>query len=239
MEPRLLGEQGMPAQFALCQTNVCRSYCDRSITGKGTESMNLTAILEELRGRQNDVTEDDIRQAFGDYHNLLSWLANLLIEDKKSRDAYIVDACTIAERQTPAFHDWLIHWAARATIDRALQEQHAAIAELASKYEKVEPVTSTHVPLSKRDFLVLIENSKQIRARLDPLCRFVLVLRGMAKDSFDQVATQLGISRSAVERAYSTAFDTLKIAAGGEACGADASAPHIIHGKYAYEGETG
>ena len=37
-------------------------------------------------------------------------------------------------------------------------------------------------------------------------------MRGIAKDSYDEVATQLGISPSAVERAYCVAFDTLELA---------------------------
>jgi len=84
------------------------------------------------------------------------------------------------------------------------------VAELASKYEKTEPDRSNQPPLSKQDFLFLVKNSDRLRTRLDPLCRFVLVLRGIAKDAYDQVAAQLGISRRAVERAYCIAFDTVE-----------------------------
>jgi len=65
--------------------------------------MNLAKILNELRGTPDPITEDDIRQAFGDYHNLLQWLADFLIADEKSRAAYIVDAVTIADSQTLGF----------------------------------------------------------------------------------------------------------------------------------------
>ncbi|HVO63905.1 MAG TPA: hypothetical protein VMT53_23485 [Terriglobales bacterium] len=189
--------------------------------------MNLTAILEELRGRQNDVTEDDIRRAFGDYHNLLSWLAAFLTADEKRKDAYIVDACTIAETQTQDFHEWLILWAARATIQHALQEQHAVIAELASKYERSEPGHLRHAPLSRENFLFLIKNAEVLRSCFDPLCRFVLVLNGIAKSSFDEAAAQLGTSPSAVERAYSAACDSLEHAV-REPCIAGAS-PSLIN----------
>jgi DNA-directed RNA polymerase specialized sigma24 family protein len=56
---------------------------------------------------------------------------------------------------------------------------------------------------------MLIKNSEDIHTRLDVLCRFVLVMHGIAKDSYGEVAAQLGISRIAVERAYCVAFDTL------------------------------
>ena len=190
--------------------------------------MNLTKILNELRGTPDQVTEDDIRQAFGDYHNLLRWLADFLISDEESRAAYIVDAVTIADSQTLGFHEWLVHWAARATIERALQEQHTIVAELASKYEKTEPDRSNQPPLSKLDFLFLVKNSDRLRTRLDPLCRFVLVLRGIAKDAYDQVAAQLGISRRAAERAYCIAFDSVE--SDRKTCNVGTPTSHIDNG---------
>ncbi len=76
-------------------------------------------------------------------------------------------------------------------------------------------------------FLLLIKNSKDIHARLDVLCRFVLVLRGIANDSYDKVAAQLGVSRSAVEAAYCVAFEALELASDGVLCSADVPAHHI------------
>ena len=174
--------------------------------------MKLERIFEEIVGNRRGATPDDIRKVFGDYHDLLRWLTGFLIGDEKLADACMVDACTIAETQTPDFHEWLVHWGARATVGCALQRQQANIAELAPKYEKSEPAHLKHLALSPEYFLLLIKNSKDIHARLDVLCRFVLVLRGIAKDSCDEVAAQLGISRSAVERAYCTGFDTLDLA---------------------------
>lgn len=55
-----------------------------------------------------------------------------------------------------------------------------------------------------------IKDSEEIRARLDPLRRFVLVLCGIAKKSYPEVAAQPGISRRAVEGAYCVAFDALE-----------------------------
>jgi len=171
--------------------------------------MKLSTMLEKIGENHRPATADDIRNVFGDYHNALQWFAVFLIGDEKLADACIVDACTIAQAQTPTFHEWLVHWAARATVRCALQRQRARIAELAPKYEKSVSNQVDLPPLSAEYFRLLVKNSEDIHARLDTLCRFVLVLRGIAKDSYGEVAAQLGISRSAVERAYCVAFDTL------------------------------
>ena len=189
--------------------------------------MKLGMILEEITGNHLCATADDIRRTFGDYHNLLRWLAVFLTGDEKLADACIVDACTIAEAQTPDFHEWLIHWAARATVGCVLHRQHADIVELATKYEKSEPDHRRHPALSPEYFLSLVKNSEDIHARLDVLCRFVLVLRGIANDSYDKVAAQLGISRSAVEGAYCVGFDALELASEGVLCSADVQVGRI------------
>ncbi|MBV8052276.1 MAG: sigma-70 family RNA polymerase sigma factor [Acidobacteriaceae bacterium] len=183
--------------------------------------VRMRTILKELRGNYRCAKEDDIRQVFGDYHNVLRWLTAFLIGDDKLADACIVDACTITETQTPDFHEWLVHWAARATVRRALQVQHARIVDLAHEYEKYEPVQEELPPLSAEYFRLLIKNSEAIHARLDVLCRFVLVMRGIAKYSCVEVSTQLGISPGAVERAYCVAFDTLDLASSEVRCNAD------------------
>ncbi len=171
--------------------------------------MNLATMFDEIRGKHRYATADDVRKVFGDYHNALHWLAFFLIGDRKLADACIVDACTIAQSQTPVFHEWLVHWAARATLRCALQMQQAQVVDLALKYEKTEPVHPDHPPLSPGYFQLLIEKSEDIRAHLDLLCRFVLIMRGLAKDSCAAAAAQLGVSQSAVERAYCVAFDLL------------------------------
>ena len=173
--------------------------------------MKLATLLECIRGNHQYATADDIRRVFGDYHNALHWLAFFLIGDDKLAEACIVDACTIAHTQTPIFHEWLINWAARATLRCALQGQQTHIAELATQYEKGEPLHVERPPLLAKYFRLLISNSEQIYARMDVLCRFVLVMRGIAKDSCDEVATQLGVSPRAVERAYCVAFDTIQL----------------------------
>ena len=174
--------------------------------------VRMTTMLKEIRGNHRCAKTDDIREVFGDYHNVLRWLTVFLNGDDKLADACIVDACPIAKTQTPDFHEWLVHWAARATVGCSLQVQHPRILELAAVYENREVVHEEHPPLSPEYFRLLIRHSERINARLDVLCRFALIMRGIAKGSCIEVATQLGISPSAVERAYCVAFDTLELA---------------------------
>jgi DNA-directed RNA polymerase specialized sigma24 family protein len=155
-------------------------------------------------------TVEDVRKIFADYHDTLHWLARFLIGDKLA-SACVIDACNIAERQGPAFHEWLAHWAARATLRCALQMQEADIAGLAPTYERLEGDHENRSPLSPEDLQLLVERSDVLRARLDLLCRFVLIMYGIAKESCEDVAAQLEVSPSAVERAYCVAFDTLQL----------------------------
>lgn len=172
--------------------------------------MSITAILQQIRGEQPCATPDDIRETFGDYHNVLYWLAAFLTEGENLPDRCIVDACTVAETQTPAFHEWLVHWAARATVRCLLQTQRARIAELGPKYHESEPSNVKRRPLPREYVQLVIKRSDKIHAQLDVLCRFVLIMRGIAQASCDEIAGQLGISPSAVNRAYCVAFEALK-----------------------------
>ena len=155
-------------------------------------------------------TIEDVRKIFADYHDALHWLAGFLIGEERA-PACVIDACNIAERQGPVFHEWLAHWAARATLRCALLTERQKIADLAPEYERFERVHSTRSPLSAEELQLLIERSEVLPSRLDVLCRFVLVMHGIAKEPYEDVAGQLAITPKAVERAYCVAFDTLHI----------------------------
>ena len=168
-------------------------------------------ILDILDRRSHRyATVEDVRKIFADYHDALHWLAAFLIGDKLAA-ACVIDACNIAERQGHEFHEWLAHWAARATFRCALQRQEADIVELGPTYERSEGVHEKRSPLSPEDLQLLIEETDVLRAQLDILCRFVLVMHGIAKEPCEEVAAQLAVSPSAVERAYCIAFDTLHL----------------------------
>ncbi len=168
-------------------------------------------ILDILDRRSHRyATVEDVRKIFADYHDALHWLAAFLIGDKLAA-ACVIDACNIAERQGHEFHEWLAHWAARATFRCALQRQEADIVELGPTYERSEGVHEKRSPLSPEDLQLLVEESDVLRARLDVLCRYVLIMHGIAKESCEEVAAQLEVRPSAVERAYCIAYETLHL----------------------------
>jgi DNA-directed RNA polymerase specialized sigma24 family protein len=171
--------------------------------------MKLAAMLQEIRQRHRYVTHDNIRDVFGDYHNALHWLALFLVGDPELAEACVIDACTIATVDTPNFHEWLVHWAVRATFQSAFQNERMSIAKLAYKYEVGDQLAEEQPPLLAEQFRHLIRHSELIHSRLDALCRFVLVMRGMAKDSYDEIAAQLGVSRNVVAHAYRVAFELI------------------------------
>jgi len=173
--------------------------------------MTVATLIEEILGWHRRTTADDVRHAFGDYRNLLHWLTVFLTDDQKLADACIVDACTIAETQAPEFHEWLKDWAARATVKCVLNREHEQIAQLARQYEDTQPARVDYPPLSPEQFRVFIRNSGELRARLDVLCRFVVILRGIANESAAEVAAELGVSSSAVENAYSVAYGVFEL----------------------------
>jgi hypothetical protein len=178
-------------------------------------------ILQILdRPRHQYATVEDVRKIFADYHDALHWLAGFLIGDKLA-PACVIDACNIAERQGPVFHEWLAHWAARATLRCALQMRRADVAELGPTYERRELVDAKRPPLSPEDLQLLAEESDVLRARLDVLCRLVLVMHGIAKESSEEVAAQLAVSQSAAERAYCVAFDALHLKSKRMLCNTD------------------
>ena len=171
--------------------------------------MNWQEALDHIAGRRY-ATASDVRAIFADYHDAIYWLARFLVGEELA-PACIIDACTIAEHQESLFHEWLAHWAARATLRAALQRQRNQIIELAPGYEQFDRVHANRRLLFPEDLHLLVEESDILITQLDVLCRFVLIMYGIAKESLRDVAAQLEISTTAVERAYCVAFDTLHL----------------------------
>ena len=182
--------------------------------------MKFQEFLKSLAIGHRDATVGDVRNIFPDYHDALHWLAGFLIDEERAA-ACVVDACNIAERQGHEFHEWLAHYAARATLRCALRMQREEIAELGPGYDRFERVHANRWLLSAQELNCLVEETEILRTRLDVLCRFVLVMHGIAKESYEEVAGQLGVSPKAVERAYCLAFDTLHLLSNKMPCDAE------------------
>lgn len=172
--------------------------------------MKLATLIAEFTTGPRFATAEDIQKVFGDYHNVLHWLAHFLLGDETLADSCIVDACSIAQHQPPMFHEWLIHWAARATVGCALRLQRDLVTQQAVAYVTGTPIEQQRPSLSTQDFNILVEHSRQLHEQLDAFCRVVLILRGIARDSTDKVAAQLGVAQEAIERAYSVSLDAIR-----------------------------
>lgn len=148
---------------------------------------------------------------FAERHQELTWLAEFLTGDTVMASACLIDANTLTGGENGKYQEWLWPCPREATIRSALDVQQVRIAQLSSLYDRCDCVYREHtgLPLEMLEFLV--RESDLIRVRLDTICRFVLVLCGIASRSSREVALLLGISEHAVETAYSAALQSLDV----------------------------
>jgi DNA-directed RNA polymerase specialized sigma24 family protein len=179
------------------------------------------------RPQVNRATADDIRKAFLEYRDELHWLALFLTGDQAMAKACIVDACALASTQNQVFEEWLNRWARRATVRSAIEKQKSRIIQLAAPYERNPCPHQEHESLAPETVELLKQFSGSALLRIDVLCRFAIVLRGIEDYSPRESALMLNISRSALDAAYCAALESVAILnreIGGEL---DATIPEI------------
>jgi DNA-directed RNA polymerase specialized sigma24 family protein len=163
-----------------------------------------------IRATNQAAGADEIANAFNGYREELEWLALFLMGDKELAEACLVDARSLATIENQVFEEWLEHWARRATIRSAADMQQSRITQLASAYERNPCPHKEHKPLDAETVELLKTESSMLAFRLDALCRFALILRGVEGYSARESALVLGVSRIAVEAAYCAALEFLK-----------------------------
>lgn len=151
-------------------------------------------------------TADEIRAAFTEHREELAWLAGFLTGDEMVAAACIIDARKVVQ-------EWLWTSARDATIRSALDVQQVRIGQLSSAYDHHGCIYEQHAapPLDIETLEFLVRESDEIRLRLDSICRFVLVLRGIENRLLPEVALLLGISEHAVEAAYCAALQSIDV----------------------------
>lgn len=158
---------------------------------------------------------EEIRAAFTEHRRELTWLAEFLTNDELMASACVADARDLPDNNEDEIcQDCIGRWHREATILCALDLKRTRIAELSSVYESYEYgafVGQQHPPLSLDIFELVVGESDLVRLRLDSLCRFVLILCGVEQRSTGDAALLLGISKHAVEAAYSSALDSLEV----------------------------
>ncbi len=153
------------------------------------------------------VTTEQLKRAFLDYRDDLHWLALFLTGDEVMAEACVVDACALATTGNKVFEEWLEHWARRSTVRSAIEMQKSRIAQLAAAYERRPCHHREHHSFVPE---VLKENDGAT-LRMDALCRFAIVLRGIEGYSSHESALLLNVSRTAIDAAYCAALEALAI----------------------------
>ncbi|MFZ3210977.1 MAG: hypothetical protein WA188_05630 [Terriglobales bacterium] len=156
---------------------------------------------------------DEIRAAFTEHREELAWLAGFLTGNEMVAAACIIDARNLAQNEGKVVQEWFWTSARDATIRSALDVQQVRIGQLSSAYDHDGCIYQQHAapPLDIDTLEFLVREFDEIRRRLDSICRFVLVLRGIENRLLPEVALLLGISEHAVEAAYCAALQSIDV----------------------------
>ena len=154
---------------------------------------------------------EEIRTAFIENNQALTWLAEFLTGDEMIASACVIDACNLTEREYEIGEEWFRNWPRTATIHSALDIQRSRIARLSPVYDHGGCIHKHHAPLSQQMIGFVASESDVIRHKLDVLCRFVLILCGVEQRPSREAALLLGISKHAVDVAYCAALELLEI----------------------------
>jgi hypothetical protein len=73
---------------------------------------------------------EEIRTAFIENKQALTWLAEFLTGDEMIASACVIDACNLTEREYAIEQEWFWTWPRSATIHSALDIQRSRIAQL-------------------------------------------------------------------------------------------------------------
>jgi len=174
--------------------------------------MATTTLTNAIRPKTSGVaTTNEACAAFNEHREELAWLAGFLTGDETAATACVIAASTLTEGENGKDQERLWPWPREATICSALDVQRVRIAQLSSVYDRCDCVYGDHAGLPLEMLEFLIRESDLIRVKLDTICRFVLVLRGIGNRCSREVALLLGISEHAVEAAYCAAIQFLDI----------------------------
>jgi DNA-directed RNA polymerase specialized sigma24 family protein len=154
---------------------------------------------------------EEIRTAFIENKQALTWLAEFLTGDEMIASACVIDACNLTEREYEIGQEWFWTWPRNATIHSALDIQRSRISQLSPVYDHGGCIHEYHAPLSQDMIGFVASESDSIRHKLDVLCRFVLILCGVEQCPPCEAARLLGISKHAVDVAYCAALESLEI----------------------------
>ena len=154
---------------------------------------------------------EEIRTAFVENNQALTWLAEFLTGDEMIASACVIDACNLTQLEYAIGQEWFWTWPRNATIHSALDIQRSRIAQLSPVYERGDCINEHQAPLSQDLIGLVASESEAIQRQLDVFCRFVLMLCGVEQCQAGEAALLLGTSKHAVEVAYCVALERLEV----------------------------
>jgi len=169
--------------------------------------------INEVSASSATASTEEVRVAFEEHQQELTWLAEFLTDDQYIASMCLAGGRTLSDnknKERSLYPENVEKWPQEATICSALELKRTRIAELASMYESLDPA-GADLPLPPDAIELVVRESDLIRLRLDSIGRFVLILRGIERHSVDFIACLLGISKHAVEAAYSHAIGLLEV----------------------------
>lgn len=163
-------------------------------------------VITENR-REPYATTDDLLRSLTSHRKQLRWLALFLTGEESMAEACLSHDALSALPYRQVFLDWIDHWARHAVIITAAKLQQIQIKEFAAAYRLRSCRHCGHPPLSGAELMAIRELPQNLITRLDTLCRFALIMRGVENYSLHHSALVLDVSRPAVNAAYCAALD--------------------------------
>ncbi len=156
-------------------------------------------------------TASDLRRVFIQHRNQLHWLALFLAGEEGLADACLSHAWLLAVTRRQVCLDEIEHWARRGVILTAAKIQQNRITQLAAAYRPHPCRHQDHPSLTGPELTLLKAMSHDIVFRIDVLCRFALVMRGIENYSADESALLLEVGRETVDAAYCAALESFRL----------------------------
>ena len=158
-------------------------------------------------------SKGEISRAFSNHGMELTWLAEFLSDDSLIASVCVADARDlVGDINNDEGGQKHSQWEpVAAVVLSVLDLKFGRIAELSSAYEHFDVFSPENPPLSVELMQLMVTESHLVQSQLDCLCRFVLVLCGLARYSATETALMLGVSTRAVEAAYARALETMEI----------------------------
>lgn len=176
--------------------------------------MGVITTNENITTSSTIGTAEEVRAAFSEHTRELTWLAEFLTDDELMASACVADARDLSKKnntEDEICQECVRSWPREATIRSALDVTQSRITDLSPAYESADCTPQQHPPLSLDRIELVVRESEVIRCHLDSLCRFVLILCGVEHYTVGDVACLLGISKHAVQIAYTTALECLEV----------------------------